>query len=304
MPTPALTIAYLSSRDMLPGSLNARPDRWELDVQWAALEPACRALGLHLQLRAWDEPSLEEQPFDAFVIGTTWDYFHRAEEFLATLDRFAARAPVLNPPALVRWNADKGYLRELAARGVATVPTRWVEALDEAAAAEAFREFDTPTLVAKPVVGAGAARQVLLHRGQPLPAPELCPPGAAMLQPFLPSIQDEGELSLLFIGGELSHALRKRPAAGDYRVQSCYGGAEQGYRAGLAELALARTLLDALPEPPLYARLDLVRGLDGQLAVIELELIEPYLYPEQGPELGPRFARALGAQLGELGVRY
>jgi glutathione synthase/RimK-type ligase-like ATP-grasp enzyme len=292
------TIAYLSSRDMLPGSPNARPDRWELDVQWAALEPACRALDLRLELRAWDDPGLEEAPYDAFVIGTTWDYFNRAAEFLALLDRLAERAPVLNSPALVRWNADKGYLRELASRGVATVPTRWVEALDDQAAAEAFLAFDTPTLVAKPVVGAGAARQVLLHRGEPLPAPELCPPGATMLQPFLPSIQDEGELSLLFIGEDLSHALRKRPARGDYRVQACYGGAEQVHRASLAELELARTVLGALPEVPLYARLDLVRGLDGQLAVIELELIEPYLYPEQGPELGALFARALRRRLG------
>lgn len=291
------TIAYLSSRDMLPGSPDARPDRWELDLQWAALEPSCRALGLHLELRAWDEPGLADEPYEAFVLGTTWDYFRRAEEFLALLDRLAEKAPVLNPPALVRWNADKGYLRELAARGLATVPTRWLDRMDEPAVAEAFAAFDTPTLVAKPVVGAGAARQVLLRQGQPLPAAELCPPGATMLQPFLPSIQSEGELSLLFMGAEFSHALRKRPASGDYRVQSCYGGAEQVHRPSADELGLARTTLAELPAEPLYARVDLVRGLDGQLAVIELELIEPYLYPEQGPELGPLFARALRARL-------
>ncbi|MCB9780925.1 MAG: hypothetical protein H6742_20315 [Alphaproteobacteria bacterium] len=300
-----MRIAWLTSSDMVPGSLGGRDDLFELELQWAALQPACAALGIDLQLRVWDAEgpgpggwSIDDH--DAVVIGTTWDYAPRVAAFLERLDRWAARVPVLNPPAVVRWNADKGYLRDLAAAGAPTVPTRWVERVDEATVADAFVALDNPHLVAKPVVGASAYRQVELFAGQSLPPADARPPGGALIQPFLPAIRDEGELSFLFCGGVLSHALRKRPAAGDYRVQSIYGGREERLTPTDADLAVARAVLDAVPGVApadlLYARVDLVRH-DGTLRVMELELIEPYLYPEQGPELGARYAASLAAAL-------
>ena len=120
----------------------------------------------------------------------------------------------------------------------------------------------------------------------------------ALVQPFLPAAQHEGEYSFVFCGGELSHALVKRPAAGDYRVQSVYGGTEQVVHPSAADLDLARAVLAAAPGEALYARVDMMRGPDGGLLLMELELIEPYLYPQQGPELGPRFAAALARRLG------
>jgi hypothetical protein len=116
-----------------------------------------------------------------------------------------------------------------------------------------------------------------------------------MIQPFLPAIQAEGELSFIFIGGELSHALIKRAAAGDYRIQSLYGGSEVAFDPAPADREAAEAGMAMLPfaQPPSYARIDMVRLDNGELAVIEAELIEPYLYPEQGPEFGKRLADAL-----------
>ena len=113
-----------------------------------------------------------------------------------------------------------------------------------------------------------------------------------MIQPFLPSIQSEGELSFIFVGGELSHALIKRAQAGDYRIQSLYGGREEVLTPTAADRAAAEAVMTMLPfdQAPLYARIDMVRMADGKLAVIEAELIEPYLYPEQGPGFGKMFA--------------
>lgn len=292
-------IAYLTSSDMVPGAPNARDDLFELEHQWAALAPACAARDLHLRLWVWDDPALLDAvargEIDAVVLGTPWDYAPRVERFLGRLDALAARVPVLNPPALVRWNAHKTYLRDLAERGVASVPTAWVERVDEDSVAAAFEALPADELVAKPVVGANAVRQVRLRRGQPLPPVAQRPPGAALIQPFLPAVQDEGELSFVFCGGELSHALRKVPRRGDYRVQASYGGAEVAHAASPAEVEGARAVLAAMPSTaaPLYARVDQVRGPDGRLLLMELEVIEPYLYPLQGPELGPRFAVAL-----------
>lgn len=299
------TIAYLTSSDMVPGAPNARDDLFELEHQWASLASACAARDLLLRLWVWDDPALPgavaRGEVDAVVLGTPWDYAPRVEEFLGTLDALAATVPVLNPPELVRWNARKTYLRDLAERGVASVPTAWVDRVDADTVAGAFERLGADELVAKPVVGANAVRQVRLRRGEPLPAVDQRPPGAALVQPFLPAVQDEGELSFVFCGGELSHALRKVPRRGDYRVQASYGGAEVPHAPSTAELEGARAVLAAIPsaEVPLYARVDQVRGPDGRLLLMELEVIEPYLYPLQGPDLGPRFAAALERALAQ-----
>ena len=119
-----------------------------------------------------------------------------------------------------------------------------------------------------------------------------------MLQPYLPQIASDGEYSFLFIDGQFSHALRKRPAAGDYRVQSLYGGTEEAFSPENSDLSAAQAVVDAVPyETPLYARIDMVRGDGGELLLMEAELIEPYLYPEQGPELGFRMASAIAQRI-------
>lgn len=301
-----MRIAYLTSPDMVPGAPGVREDLFELELQLGALVPACRARGLALELRVWDDPSLvwsvENGLVDAVVIGTPWDYQDRAEVFHGVLQALGAHVPVLNPPPVIRWNSHKSYLAELERAGVPVVPTVWVDTVDAAAVERARRELGPGRLVAKQVVGACAVGQVLLEPDAPLPAPDLRPRGAAMVQPFLPAIETEGELSLVYCGGALSHALRKCPRPGDYRVQSVYGGREQPHAPTAAERAVAQAVLDAVPgvspEELLLARVDLVRDTAGALRLMELELIEPYLYPEQGPALGERFAAALARILG------
>jgi len=118
-----------------------------------------------------------------------------------------------------------------------------------------------------------------------------------MVQPFLPTILSEGELSFVFIDGTLSHTLLKRAAADDYRIQSSFGGVEFVFTPGPEDIHAARQILQALDEIPLYARVDMLRGADGQLLLMELELIEPFLYPLQGPDLGKHMANGLRRRL-------
>jgi len=119
---------------------------------------------------------------------------------------------------------------------------------------------------------------VLYKKGEPFPSKDELPPEGAMIQAFLPSVIEEGEYSFLYFGGQFSHALIKRPKSGDYRIQSIYGGTEETYEPSSQERASARAVLNALNFTPLYARVDLLRGRDGKLKLIELEMIEPYLY--------------------------
>ena len=294
-------IAYLTSADMVPGGHGARDDLFELELQLEQLVPAFAERGLRLDLVVWNDPDtlqrIRKGDFEAVVIGTPWDYQDHHDAFLSTIDAFAEHRPVVNPPAVRRWNAHKSYLRDLARAGVREVPTMWVEQVHGHAISVAHGVLDAARLVVKPVVGACAIRQARVEEGKPLPPADQLPPGGALIQPFIPSIQAEGELSFVYCGGTFSHALVKRPRPGDYRVQSVYGGTEVPYTPSQEELDAARAVLDAVPvasvETLLYARVDLVRAEDGGLMLMELELIEPYLYPEQGPQLGAHLADAL-----------
>ncbi len=264
----------------------------------AALEPAFKAQGLSLRVADWEAPIEQFAGIDLVMLGTAWDYQDKAPAFLAKLDALQARGiTVCNSAEIVRWNVTKTYLRELARRGAQTIPTQWLDDVTAADALAAMDAFECDQVVIKRQIGAGALGQELLNRDS-LPPSDWRFGHAAMVQPFLSAIAEEGELSFVFIDGELSHVVRKRPAKGDYRIQSLYGGLENTHTPTAEEAAEAKAIIAALPfDPPLYARIDMLRGSDDLLMVMEAEMIEPYLYPEQGPELGECLARAIAKRV-------
>ncbi|MBV7264646.1 ATP-grasp domain-containing protein [Erythrobacter ani] len=292
------TIAFLACETTLPGSGDRRGDAYEHDLMVAALQPSFDKHGLDLRVIDWEAPLEDFGGVDLALLGTAWNYHDKAEIFLNRLEELSAGGiTVCNPPGIVRWNASKTYLVELAESGARTIPTRWLDDVTAADGLAAMNEFECEKLVVKRQVGAGAIDQILLRR-EALPNENWRFGHRAMIQPFLPAIASEGELSFIFIDGNLSHALRKRPAASDYRIQSLYGGTETVYHPSAEEIAAAAAIIAALPFPvPLYARIDMLRAEDGALMVMEAELIEPYLYPEQGPDLGDRIASAIAKRV-------
>ena len=243
-------------------------------------------------------------PLEAFeglalvLLGTAWDYHDHLVEFLAKLDALAARSiAVCNPPDVVRWNGEKTYLRELEERGAAIVPTVWLTDAGREDVDAAMYRFDTDRVVVKRQVGAGGLGQHSFSRSSmPTDGWRMC--RAAMIQPFLPSIVDEGEYTFVFVDGAFSHGVLKRAAAGDYRIQSLYGGYERDYTPSAEDFAIAQAVVAALPfDDLLYCRIDMARLPSGELAVMEAEAIEPYLYPQQGPQLGERLAAAVARRL-------
>ena len=291
-------IAFLACPETLPGSPTRRPDAFEHDLQLAALRDG---LGARAEVTDidWQAPLEALSTFDAAYLGTPWDYTEHKDAFLARLEALeAAGVVVCNPSEVVRWNADKLYLQDLAARGAPSIPTLWPAAPGPADIHAAFDHFGTDRVVVKRRVGAGAIGQNSFTRGDPrLSGWSMDQP--AMVQPFLPAIQREGELSFIFVNGEFSHALIKRASAGDYRIQSLYGGTEVPLDPCPVDRAAATRIMAMLPfeQSPLYARIDMVRLDGGALAVIEAELIEPYLYPQQGPGFGAMLAEGMLARL-------
>lgn len=286
---------------MLEGRPEARDDAWEHTLEFAALQPACKLRMIRLEEAIWDDPDFDPEAFDAMVVGTCWDYMQKPDAFLAALDRFSAVRPVLNPVGIIRWNSDKRYLNDLANAGVPTIPTLWVDKADDETLRAAFRELSADDIVVKPRIGASAWRQVRAHKDRKLPPMDQRPPAACLIQPFLKAAESEGELTLLYFDRVFSHGLVKRPKKGDYRTQSIYGAKEEKADPPAEALMIAEAALQTIDGPLLYARVDLMRGLDGGWKVMELELIEPYFYPEQGEFLGAHFAASLDRLLGQIG---
>lgn len=291
-----MRFAYLSSDVTLPGSPRRRSDAFEHDFMMDALRPGLLDVagsGAEWVDIAWDDNEADWASFDAAMIGTAWDYWDRQEEFIEALQGISKATRLYNPPELVRWNSHKSYLRDLGRQGARLIPTLWIDRPDKTSVDHAFDALQTDRVVLKRQVGAGADGQHLVERGQPLPDLK----HEMMVQPFLPAILTEGEISFVFVAGELSHALIKRAADGDYRIQSTYGGTEEAITPSADDLQAAKAVLDYLDEVPLYGRVDMLRAPDGGLLLMELELIEPFLYPRQGPELGRRVAEALLARI-------
>lgn len=293
-----MRIGFLACPGTLPGSPVRRADAYEHDHQIDAMRAGFTPAGLELVELDWRAPLSAFAGLPLVLLGTVWDYQDSEAAFLERLEELAALGiAVCNPASMVRWNIDKAYLRDLAAAGVATIPTLWPDDPTGGDIAAAFDHFGCDDLVVKRRVGAGAEGQLRFTRAAAPPA-DWRYGHRAMVQPFMPSIIEQGETSFLFVDGAFSHAVRKVAAAGDYRIQSIYGGSEVEAELSPADIAAAQAVVAAIPgEVPLYARIDMIRH-QGALAVMEAELIEPYLYPRHGPRLGEMLAQAVLKRLG------
>ncbi|QQP98604.1 ATP-grasp domain-containing protein [Lysobacter enzymogenes] len=278
------------------------------DDDLSPLLDACLARGLHAEIRAWDDPSVAWARYDAVLLRSPWDYTERYAEFLDWCARVDAASRLLNPWPVLRWNSDKRYLADLAARGVPVVPTAFVEpdmdplpALQEFLAAHA----DAEEFVVKPTVSAGSRDTQRYVRAQEFAAANhlarLLDEGrGAMLQPYLAAVDRDGETALIHFNGVFSHAIRKgamlqREDALNLRAVERINAREAGddeRTVALHALNATGARLD-LEEPLAYARVDLIRDAQGQPQLLELELCEPSLFFAHAPGSAERFAQVL-----------
>jgi len=184
---------------------------------------ALRRRGCEAALAVWDEDGVDWGGLDLCLVRSTWDYHDKHEEFLAWTREVEAATALHNPAKLIAWNSDKRYLRELAEAGVPTVPTLWVERGAEIDLAAELPARGWGEAVIRPVVDLGAKNLRRVRAGDAQQAlATVLSRQEAMVQPFLRSLETEGELSLIYIEGNLSHTVRKHPAKGDFRVQSIW----------------------------------------------------------------------------------
>lgn len=277
-----------------------------LDEDLPPLETAMRTADLRPDVVDWDDPAVDWSSYDFALLRSTWDYTDRLHEFLAWVDSAASRTILLNPPGVVRWNTDKHYLTELARAGVPVVPSSFIEPGESAV--ETLGAFlarnDMREFVVKPSVGAGSRDTQRHPRHAVAPAvaqaQRLLSAGrSVLLQPYLDSVDRDGETSLIYFQGRFSHAIRKgallpagstaSPAIGLFAPEKITARIP-----GADELQTAERVLAALPfEMPLYARVDLIRNATSSPVLLELELTEPSLFFAHSPRSAEQFTASL-----------
>lgn len=281
----------------------------ELDEDGPALRSALTRAGVAARPVVWDDPAAQWSDYDLVVVRSTWDYVARRHAYLAWS---AALPAVANPAAVLAWNTDKRYLRELADAGLPVVPTTWLEP---------GGELLLPTegeYVVKPAVSAGSADTARWSAGSETEqarahASALLATGrTVMVQPYLSAVDTAGETALIYLGGAFSHAVRKGqmlfPGQGLQDAVLDNDDREQieARSPSVAELALGERVLAAVPFDPsslLYARVDMVPGPDGAPVLLELELTEPSLFLGYAEGAADHFAAVIAAAVTPLADR-
>lgn len=272
--------------------------RWpEISESDRLAQRALERRGAVVEARPWNVPGADFRGFDAVVLRSNWEYHLDPEGFRGWLDGLErAGARIWNPPHLVRWNLSKRYLHELAAAGVPIVPTVMLEAGTPDGLEAVMTRHGWRAVVIKPEFGASAHDMRLVTRATVAEVTAAMETGGLrrplMIQPFVEEIQSRGEWSLVFIDSAFTHAVLKRPAAGDFRVQPRLGGTVQAAAPPDGVLAAARAALAALPQAALYARIDGVETAEG-FQVMEVEVNEPGLFFTHAPPAAERLAEAL-----------
>ena len=257
--------------------------------------------GLPVSYQIWDDPEVDWTKFELIILKTPWDYFDKINAFYAWLDKLEQLGcRVLNPVQTVRWNADKRYLKDMQDKGVKVVPTVWLEKGSEFKAAEAFAKLGSEKIIVKPSVSGGAKNTFALTPADAEAKTEsinaLLQQEAFLVQPFVKEIQSKGEWSFLFFNGEYSHTVLKAVKPGDFRVQHFFGGTIHTPEPPAALLETAHNIVDAFAQDCLYARVDGVE-IEGELYLMELELIEPFLFMATSEGALERYYQAVAEHL-------
>jgi hypothetical protein len=265
------------------------------------LEKALNLQGISCIRASWEDTSFDWSAVGFVLFRTPWNYFVRFPAFISWLERTAAQTRFLNPEALIRWNLDKAYLFELAGKGLPVLPGFYFSSgtcpdLQSLILHSGWRE-----MVMKPAIS-GTARHTYRMRAPEKEEMEsrfvnLLAQESMLLQEFQDSVPEFGEVSLVMLGGEFSHAVLKKAAPGDFRVQDDFGGSLHDYQPDDSEIRLAQAALKKCPVQPLYARVDLIRSRSHAPMITELELIEPELWFRRNPSSAGILAAIIRAEV-------
>ena len=246
------------------------------------VKEALEAKGLRVTRKDWADANFDWSSTHYVLFRTTWDYFHRFEEFSKWMEATKQITQFINPVEQIIWNMDKHYLRDLNNKGVNIPPTVFIEKGNTKSLQEIHNIKQWTETVLKPAVSGGGRHTYRLNQENIAEHEdifkELCEQEAMLLQPFQHNVVSQGEIAFMVMGGKFTHAILKIAKEGDFRVQDDFGGTVHEYNPTSEEIAFAEKVVAACDPQPLYARVDVFTDNDGNPAIAELELIEPELW--------------------------
>lgn len=267
----------------------------------ALVANALGRLGLKVTRLAWSDADFDWSSTKAVLFRTTWDYFDNFSKFSKWLNEVSKVTTLINSEALIRWNVDKHYLKDLKHNGVHIAETLFIEQGTHKSLKELHANMNWKDTVLKPCVS-GAARHTYKLNTENISEhelifAELIKDEAMMLQPFQHNIISRGEVSMMVFNGQFTHAVLKTAKSGDFRVQDDFGGTVHDYSPTKAEIQFAIDTVNACKELPLYARVDIFNDNHGHIALAELELVEPELWFRQRPKAAQVLAEGVKEKL-------
>ena len=264
---------------------------------------ALQKLGLKTIRKSWDDPEFDWSSTKYALFRTTWDYFDRYDEFSKWFEDTSQRTYFINPKKLIDWNIDKHYLSDLNQNGVNIPNTLFLEAGEQLDLQQAIEKanqrfgFQCEDFVLKPCVSGAARHTYKFHRSEwekhNTIFQELLPNESLMLQEFQQHVMKEGEISLMVFNGQFTHAVLKIAKPGDFRVQDDFGGTVHEYTPSQEQIAFAKSVVEAAPELPMYARVDILKDNQGHWALAELEIFEPELWFRLYPKAANILAKSI-----------
>jgi hypothetical protein len=261
------------------------------------LKQALETEGLNVLRLSWDNPDFDWSTTKSVIFRSTWDYFYRFPEFSKWLSKISKQTRLINPAETIHWNIDKHYLLDLEKKGLNIAESYFIEQDSTETLYELLSKLGWNETVLKPCIS-GTARHTYRLNLNNLEEHEsilkqLLKNEAMMLQPFQYDIVNRGEVSMMLFGGKYSHAVLKVAKPNEFRVQSNFGGQVSMYEPTPNEIAFAEHAVRCCPELPVYARVDIFNDNKGNIALSELELIEPELWFRLYPEAAKLLASTI-----------
>lgn len=258
---------------------------------------ALEAKGLKVYRTNWDNPDFDFTSTKYVLFRAIWDYFDRFPEFSKWLGEVSQKTKLINSLEQIVWNMDKHYLRDLENAGINIVKTDFVEIGDKCSLTKLIEESSWDHIILKPAISGGARHTYNIKPGEAHQYEaifkELIAEEAMLIQPFINSIVDKGEVSFMVFGGKYSHAVLKKAKAGDFRVQDDHGGTVHHYAASAQEIEFVQDVMAKCDTTPVYGRVDVAWNNEGSLALVELEIIEPELWFRKSSKAPIMFADAV-----------
>lgn len=267
------------------------------------LKDALANLDLEVERKSWSDPEFDWSSTRYVVFRSTWDYVHRFEEFFNWIKKVSKLTILLNSESLIRWNIDKHYLLDIQKQGVHICETYFAEAGSQASLQEIHKSHKLHDIVLKPCISGGARHtyKIKAHEIEHYESifQDLIAKEAMMIQPFQHNIVNKGEISMMIINGKFTHAVLKIAQKGDFRVQDDFGGTVQQYHPTIEEINYAEKVVKSCSEMPIYARVDVFLDNQNQLALAELELIEPEMWFRNHPEAANELALGIKERIAQ-----